>query len=249
MLQVRLFRRSTRAITLTDEGSALLAEAGPALDRVTEAALNASGEAQLRGSIRMTAPADFLLEAIAAAIADFRKVHPGVTFDLQLASATLDMVGEGIDLALRTGDQNPADMVLRPLKPFRYGFYASRGYLSRYPEPRRMKDDFDFLSPHAAIRGYLERHALAGRRLPQGSVQANSFTMLRELALCDGGVAPLPTALAEADVADGNLVEVLSGEFVAQIKMSLAFPSRADISPRLRLFAAMLADAIDRRNA
>jgi DNA-binding transcriptional LysR family regulator len=240
VLEVRLFRRSTRAVTLTDEGRALLAEAGPALDRIMEAALGTSGETRLRGTIRMTAPADFMSEAISAAIVQFRKQHPEVRIELHLASATLDMVEHGIDLALRTGDRNAPDTVLRPLPPFRYGFYASPVYLASCPTPQSLESSFDFLAPHSAIRTYLERHALAGKSLPRGVLEANSFTLLRRLAVDGAGIAALPSVVAQAEVVAGRLVEVLTGQIQAPVKMSLAFPSRADISLRVRLFADAL---------
>src|SRR5262249_22911635 len=103
-LGVRLFKRSTRVVALTEEGRALFEGAGAALGTLadTVAAIGSSGD-ELKGPIRVTAPADFPTRFLAEAIGSFRIQHPKVSFEIILSNALLDLVSDNIDIALRIG--------------------------------------------------------------------------------------------------------------------------------------------------
>lgn len=240
-LGVRLFKRSTRSVALTQEGRALLAAAGPGLDQVAEAMAEAgNAEGELRGTIRMTAPADFLTEVIATAVSRFRVRHPRVTFELILTNAVLDLVGENVDIALRVSSRSSADTVMRSLPPFKYGLYASPDYLARTGMPTGIDGIADFVSPHRAIRTFLEERALGGATLPSAAIEANNFLLVRDLVLTGAGIGLIPSILCTREIAEGRLVGVLDAAVTSPIRMALAFPTRADMVPRVRAFADML---------
>jgi DNA-binding transcriptional LysR family regulator len=113
-LGVRLFKRSTRAVALTEEGRALFDGADAALGALAETvtSIGAVG-GELKGPIRVTAPSDFPTRFLAEAIGSFRARHPRVTFEVILSNALLDLVSDNIDIALRIGIGNPQDAVMR----------------------------------------------------------------------------------------------------------------------------------------
>src|SRR5262245_51676506 len=113
-LGVRLFKRSTRAFSLTAEGAELYQRSAEALSSLTGALAGVSrAGGSYVGGIRMTVPADFPAGIVAAAIAEFRDEHPAVRFEVLLTNDVLDLISENIDIALRIGASNPQESLVR----------------------------------------------------------------------------------------------------------------------------------------
>lgn len=245
-LGVRLFRRSTRTVVLTQEGEALYAVAGPALMAMADAATEVRGsDGQLRGNIRLTAPADFPTAILASAVGAFRAKHPLVNFELILTNLTLDLIADNIDVALRIGDRNSPDTVLRALPPLRYALFATPDYSRRAGRPfERVEDIADLVLPHREIREFLERNALGGVTLPQAAIEANNFILVRDLVLAGQGVGLMPELICRRELATGELVPVLPDLGREPVRVSLAFSHRADMVSRVRAFADVLQETL-----
>jgi DNA-binding transcriptional LysR family regulator len=157
-LGVRLFKRSTRAVALTEEGRALFDGADAALGTLAETvtSIGAVG-GELKGPIRVTAPADFPTRFLAEAIGSFRARHPRVTFEVILSNALLDLVSDNIDIALRIGIGNSQDAVMRTVFSAEYGLFASPGYLQQHGEPTTLADVRTLIVPPREMRSFLER--------------------------------------------------------------------------------------------
>jgi DNA-binding transcriptional LysR family regulator len=242
-LGVRLFKRSTRVISLTSEGEALNDLAAASLDTL-ERALSGIGvvAGELKGPIRITAPADFPVSPIADAIEAFRRRHPKVTFEVVLTNAVLDLVAENIDIAVRIGTDSPQDMVQRPVAVSEYGLFASPAYMAAHEGVEELHQIEDFIAPPRKLRAYLEKEVFGGNMPPSHIIETDNYALARALAERGCGVAVLPSELVEGELRSGALVQVLSHGFSGTMTMKVAFPTRADISPRVRAFADLLAD-------
>jgi DNA-binding transcriptional LysR family regulator len=236
-LGVRLFKRSTRAIALTEEGRALFDGADAALGALAETVASiGSVDGELKGPIRVTAPADFPTGFLAEAIGSFRARHPRVTFEVILGNALLDLVSDNIDIALRIGIDNPQDTVMRRVFSAEYGLFASPAYLQQHGEPTTVTDVHTLIVPPREMRNFLERSVFRAAFPAEPAIQANNFLLIRDLATGGHGVGVLPIGLSTPDVEQGRLRRTLP-EMTGAVTMGLSFPNRADMSERVRAFA------------
>src|ERR1700749_4572173 len=157
-LGVRLFKRSTRAVALTEEGRALFEGAGAALGTLAETVTSIGAvEGELKGPIRVTAPADFPTRFLAEAIGRFPVPPPPLTFAVILSNPLLGLVSDNVDIALRIGIGNPQDAVMRTIFSAEYGLFASPGYLQQHGEPTTIADVRTLIVPPREMRSFLER--------------------------------------------------------------------------------------------
>ncbi len=135
-LGVSLFTRTTRSLTLSAEGRELheralrLLRDAEEIEQVAKAARAAPS-----GTLRISASLPIGLHVIAPALAEFRKLHPAVTVDLRLSDHIVDLIAEGIDLAIRIGELEDSRLLSRRLSPHRLCCYASPEYLAEHGTP------------------------------------------------------------------------------------------------------------------
>src|SRR6201991_2000128 len=209
-LGVRLFKRSTRAVALTEDGRALFDGADAALGALAETVTSISAvRGELKGPIRVTAPVDFPTRFLAEAIGNFRAQHPRVTFEVILSNALLDLVSDNIDIALRIGMGNPQDTVMRAVFSAKSGLFASPGYLQQHGEPTTLADVRTLIVPPREMRSFLERRVFDAAFPAEPAIQANSFLLIRDLATGGHGVGVLPVGLCTPDVEQGRLRRTL----------------------------------------
>lgn len=245
-LGAQLLKRSTRTIALTDEGRAYYDSVAGAIDTLVGAEAAASPETGvLSGKIRFTAPLEFPREALTRAIAGFAERHPRVQFEIQMTNQPLDLVADNIDLALRGGNPGGAGLIVRKVGQIAWALYASPLYLERNGRPARLADlaDHDvllFTSPSRSrvLRAAEPLDGIAPR------IASDNLALLRRLALAGAGVAAFPRPLVAGDVEAGRLEPVLPQWQGETSQLHLVFPSRRDITPRVRAFADHLAEAL-----
>ena len=245
-LGAQLFKRSTRQLALTDEGNAYFDAVAGAIDSLVNAeAASTSEKGVLSGKIRFTAPLEFPRDAITSALASFLHKHPRVRFEIMLTNRPLDLVAENIDLALRGGDPGGAGLIIRKVGEIGFGLYASPNYIERCGRPESLEelgqhDLLVFVSPS-------QSRVLRAAELLQGHeprIATDNFAFLRRLVVAGIGIAAIPDILVRHEVAAGRLERVLdvwSGEPSA---LYVVFPSRKDMTPRVKAFADHLVDAM-----
>lgn len=190
----QLLVRTTRSVRLSPEGAELLARVTPALTALDGAvgALRASREVPA-GEVTVTAPPDLGRAWLAPALVGFRAQHPGVRVRVRLTAQMLDLMTDGVDLALRVGRPGGDSLVARRLGAIVAGFYASHAYLDRRGAPRTPAD----LAAHERLWPTPPRRA---NEAPVGAsaptVRCDDFHLLAEMAAAGGGVALLPTFVA-----------------------------------------------------
>ena len=245
-LGAQLLKRSTRRLSLTSEGETYFETVAGAVDTLVDAeAASTAEKGVLSGKVRFTAPLEFPREALTGAIAGFLARHPKVHFDIVLTNAPLDLVAENVDLALRGGEPKGQGLIVRKVAQFDWGLYASPAYLERCGRPDRVEelDGHDlllFASPSQS-RVLRASDPLRGR---EPRISCDNFAFLRRLAVSGLGIAAMPELLAMRDLARGRLERVLESWAGEPSPLYLVFPSRRDMTPRVKAFADHLAAAL-----
>lgn len=237
-LGVRLLKRSTRKISLTDEGRQLFNDSSDAVECLSRSLSKVrSRPGILSGPIHLTAPADFPTHGLAHAITTFRDLHPEVHLKITLSNAILDLIEENVDIALRVEGGSEMDAVQRKLLNFDWEFCASAAWVRKNQMPMSIGDIADFISPKPALRTYLETVILNRRQLPPPSIQVENNLLVKDLVLNDFGVGLLPKGMCEKEITSGTLLSFLDQEIIQSTQLTLTFPTRADITPRVKIFA------------
>ncbi|CAB3926707.1 HTH-type transcriptional regulator DmlR [Achromobacter anxifer] len=246
-LKVRLFHRSTRHVALTPEGELFLERCRRILCEVEAAELELSETADApRGKLRVSLPRySGLFEP---AIAAFMRQYPEVELDLDFTDRMVDVIGEGYDAVVRSGEMDDSGLKRRRLGRFRRILAASPGYLAEHGTPRRAAD----LLRHACLHyrypstGRLERWPLKlapqaqAPELPQTLV-CNSVEMRVFLALGGQGIVCLPDFTIREEMAAGRLQSVLDEQTRGNATMWALWPASRHASPKLRVFIDHLA--------
>lgn len=248
-LGVKLLHRTTRRLALTVEGAALLEQVRPLLDEL-DAITSGVGRAgrEIAGTLRVTMPAAFGRLYVSPLLPHFRARHPALDVHVTVADEMLDLVREGLDLAIRIGTLGDSSLVSRKLAVNRRVLCASPGYLRRYGTPK---------TPEALARH--ECLVLVGRRGPigtwtllgpdgrehvvrvRGHLQANSGEVIRDAALAGQGIALLSTWHVCDDIRAGRLRVVLPGYAPPESGIYAVMPERRLVLPRVRAFVDFLA--------
>ncbi|WP_343616584.1 LysR family transcriptional regulator [Novosphingobium sp.] len=243
-LDLRLFKRSTRSLVLTEEGQQLHEMAQAPLDHLAQGLHAMQGQhGALSGLIRLTLPADFPTELVASAITSFRRQHPLVRFQILHTGDRLDLVARNIDIALRMGDGSPPDAVERSVLEIDWMLCASADWVKRHGLPDSLAELGDVIAPGSGLRQFLERQVLSSP-LPEPAIEVDSLLMARSLVLEGFGCALLPTGMVEPMVEQGLILRLLPMVTLSPTRLKLAFPTRADMIPRVRAFADHLAQAL-----
>jgi DNA-binding transcriptional LysR family regulator len=197
-LGVMLLQRTTRKLHLTDAGRLYFDKARAALGELEDAgAVVTKLGTEPRGTVRLTAPADMAALLLADIIGDYLRKHPKVQVELSLSSRRVDLVEEGIDLAVRAGPLGDSSLVARKVGTAMAGLYASPKYLRRKGRPRTAAD----LAEHEcilyrAVRG-TAKWELSGPRGDEtvqvrGAISADDITFVHAAVLEGLGIGMLP---------------------------------------------------------
>lgn len=231
-LGVRLFHRTTRTLSLTPSGQALAPRASTILSEA-EAAENAAREdaAGPRGLVRVAAPMSFGLSHVAPALPDLLAACPGLSIDLQLDDATVDLVNGGIDVALRIGALADSSLRARKLMDIRIILAAAPTYLSRHGTPQGPTD----LVNHACF-GYTNAPDPSRWRLVNGRGGDVTLRVAGPLNINNGdgflpalraglGIALLPEFILTSDIENGRVVCILPEWSAPPVALHLVMPS------------------------
>ncbi|UEM07684.1 LysR family transcriptional regulator (plasmid) [Skermanella rosea] len=246
----RLMHRTTRALALTPEGEGLLPFAQAMLEN--EAAARASvrpAAAGASGLLRLTASAAFGRKVVAPVIAGFLKANPQVSVDLLLTDALVDMVAQGVDLAIRIAPLKDSSLIARRLANNPRHLYATPSYLEEHGTPGAVADlvRHQCLGFSGATHWPLAGGARGNRVRVQARFSANSIEGLREICLAGLGIAILSDWDVREEVARGQIVPLrLTDGEPEPLAIWAVHPSSRFVPPKVRLFTAALAEALRR---
>ncbi len=242
-LGVKLLVRTTRRITLTHEGSAFLEDCQRLLaDWANAEASVSAGGVKASGHLRITAPAGFGRRHVAPLVARFHEQHREVTVSLNLSDRVVDLAGEGFDCAVRVGDLPDSSLVSVRLADNRRLCVATPAYLARHGTPAHPSElaRFDCLtlsSDASQTRGWAFRVGGEVQHLrPGGPLDCSDGQVLHDWCLAGYGIAWRSTWEVEAEIATGQLVEVLQAFAAPPNGIYAVFPQRKHLPLRLRLW-------------
>lgn len=250
---VPLLSRTTRRVTLTDEGSRYYANCVQILRLVAQAGDEARGtRGAAAGTIRISCTAAFGVLHVTRLLFGFQNCYPDIAIDLNLTDERIDLVREGVDIALRLAPLNDSSMKLRPLGHSHRVLVAAPDYLDRHGRPLLPQD----LIGHEGIRmtnvagsDVLTLLSPEGRResVPfLGRFRVNHGLAVRECLLERRGIAAAHRWLVDDLLAAGRLVAILPDYILPSVPLSmLILPERAGIA-RVRLLIDYLAREIAR---
>lgn len=247
-LGVSLIARTTRSLTLTPEGRDLHERALRLLreaDEIEQAAMSARAEPS--GILRIAASLPIGIHMIAPALPEFRRHHPKVAIDLRLSDRFVDVVEEGIDLAVRIGELADSRLLSCRLTPLRLCCYASPAYLAARGVPSHPDElaDHDTVTLRYQSSGQLFRwpFRLGGRVVeivPPSAIVADASEALIATLVAGGGIGISADFVAAAHVARGELVPVLADCAVEQSAVTAVWPESRRANPAVRAFLAHL---------
>ena len=245
-LNVQLMTRTTRKITLTDTGEALYQRSlGLLADwaEIETATLNA--QTALAGIIRIAAPLSFGVGHLGPAILDFAKEHPDVDFDINFSDRKVDLIEDGIDLAIRIGDLPDSSLIARRIASISMVAVASPAYIKKHCHPETPAD----LAKMKELRfGYRRAQAwpFTAPDQSEGSVEippriiATNGDFLRDAAVAGEGVLIEPRFILYKNLADGSLVELLPDYVWPELTAYAVYPPTRHLSARVRTFVDFL---------
>ncbi|SFV05407.1 DNA-binding transcriptional regulator, LysR family [Methylobacterium sp. 174MFSha1.1] len=248
-LGVRLLHRTTRSLSLTDEGQVFLAHAQALLEE-RDAALASvrPADAGATGRLRLTASTAFGRKVVAPALVGFMRAQPEVRVDLVLTDRVVDLVGEGLDLGIRIATLSESSLVARRLATSPRGLFATPGYLAAAGTPARAAD----LAAHECLALAGADHWALGPAGQQTSVRvagrftANTIEGLHQACLGGLGIALLSRWDVAEEVARGLLAEVRLEEGEPEpLAIWAVYPTRRMVPAKVRLFIRFLAERLE----
>lgn len=243
-LGLRIFQRTTRRLSLTEEGETYLTRALPLAEELSRLTTEVRAErAQPSGTLRLTASVTFGQRVIVPHLAAFRALHPQVAIEAIFTDANLDLVADRIDLAIRLAPAVEGDVIAARLMDTRYRVVAAPAYLARHPAPSTPAD----LAHHRTLlfpfRPYRTRWTFRrGTTLTEvpvaGDITLSPAGALRDAALAGLGPALLPDWLVDADLHAGTLIRLLPAHEVTATTFDTGawavYPSRSFLPAKVR---------------
>jgi DNA-binding transcriptional LysR family regulator len=242
-LGVRLLRRTTRALALTDAGDAFYRHARIVLDAVEQAEASVrTSDKVVRGTLRVATP-PMLDPSFNALVCDFARAYPEVRIYIDGSSRYVDLLREGYDVALRAGTELEPGLVARTLSRTSAVAVAAPAYLAASGTPRKARD----LRTHRCLvgmqGGLAQTHwpkAGGGKISVEGSLVSNDITLLIDAAVRGLGIAVLPTLLVGELLECGALVRVLPQLINAESRVSVVYQEKELLPPQVRAFIDVL---------
>lgn len=253
-LGVKLLQRTTRKIALTNEGSAflencqrILADLENAESAVAERSIKASGH------LTISAPAGFGRQHVAPLLPSFLAEHRDVTITLSLNDRVVDLIGEGIDVAIRIAPLSDSNMVGVKLAANQRVIVASPGYIKRYGKPKSLgeldKHNCLAISSDGSQRGWTFRQNSKNVTIKvAGNMVCNDGEVLHDWALSGKGLAWRSMWEVGAEIESGKLVTVLDEFAAAGNDIYAVFAQRQHLPLRIRAFVDFLRHAYVKPN-
>lgn len=244
----RLFHRNTRKISLSAAGEKALQHCRNILQQ-QQFLQELSADAQFSGCIRLTCGLFILQNGLARCIRQFQQDYPQVQFDILITEDTLDLIDSQIDLAFRITSKVADGLIARPVLAVDSVLCAHQDYLQQAPD----LDHPEQLAQHPCLAHQSMQQAwtlTAQNQQPQNyplrtAVCSNDAHALYEMCLQGLGIAMLPAALVEKDLAQGNLQTVLNSYSTPSLTLCVVYPSRLHLPAKIQKFIAYVIEQLN----
>ncbi len=243
-LNIKLFYRTTRKVSLTEEGRIFYQHCRGVLDGLEAAELAVTNlQSKPQGKIKLTAPVTYGEQQILPLVNDFMQQHSDIEIAAFLSNQQVSLVEEGYDLAIRIGKLSDSSLMAKKLGSRTNYLCASPDYLSRQGLPHSLSE----LSQHSCLLGTLDywHFKEAGREKNirvKGRVRYNSGYGLVDAALKGLGIVQLPDYYVQPYIDSGELITLLDNFREPEEGVWALYPQNRHLSPKIRLFVDYLAE-------
>ncbi|QYK14389.1 LysR family transcriptional regulator [Shewanella rhizosphaerae] len=245
-LDTKLLYRTTRKVSMTEEGQLYYRHCRQVLDGLEEAERALSSLRGLpQGLLRMTAPVAYGEKYILPVVNDFLLTYPNVEVDIALTNRQVRLVDAGIDLAIRIGKLADSSLIAKRISQRINYVCASPDYLKRFGEPHSLSE----LSRHNCLIGnhdywrFLEQGRERQLKI-KGNLRCNTGHGLRDAALKGLGLVQLPNYYIGQDLKAGRLVSVLNAYQEPNEGVWALYPQNRHLSPKVKLMVEFLDRAL-----
>jgi DNA-binding transcriptional LysR family regulator len=252
-LKTRLLNRSTRQLSLTEAGSEYYEACKRILDEVREAESNIGRlQGQLAGQLKVNTSIALGQMYVGPLTLKFQKLHPGLEVDLSLVDRFVDVVEEGIDVAIRVGRLTDSNLVARRLGKTRRVAVATPAYLKKHGTPRTPED---LVNHNCLLYAYLSTGNEWMFQSPEGTeirvkvsgnFRANNGEAIRQAVLADLGIAVAPEWIAMKDLESGVLKAILTNYAPTLMDIHAVYPSGRHLSTKVRTYVDFLQQEFQR---
>jgi DNA-binding transcriptional LysR family regulator len=240
-LGTTLLQRTTRKLHITPAGQAYFEHCVQGLDHIR------AGEAELEskarepgGMLRITASSDIAHTLLPPIIAALLNRYPKVGVELIITSRFVDLLAEGIDLAVRPGPLKDSSLIAQPFVSARAGLWATKYYLANHPPLEHPRDlphhEFLVLRNSRSNAVVLSAGRKEFRISPKGRINADEPEMLKVFATMGLGIALLPDFLARTTANESKLIQVLPDWHWDGGRFWLVYPAQRFVAPKVRAF-------------
>ncbi len=248
-LGVRLFHRTTRKLSLTEQGLQFLESARPGLDTLNEAVRQVKqATEEMEGSLRISGPRSLGLQVLMPQFLQFAEQYPAIRLDIQLDDRFSDLVPDRIDVGFRAGAVPDGRMIARRLMPIQHIICATPAYLEKYGTPLSIAD--------------LMRHRCTGFRLPNtgkqmpwefqigseihyrdipADIYSNDTQAEADAVLAGLGIGQLGSFTAVPLIRSGHLVPLLTEHITERMSLHVYYSNRANMTLKVRTFIDFVA--------
>ena len=245
-LGVRLIHRTTRKVSLTEEGHAFLPHAEDVLASIDAASASVgAGNSSPRGTLRIAAPASFGRMHLLPTLNGFFTQYPELNIDLKLSDTIIDLVEGGFDIAIRNSPLKDSSLIARKLAPDNRILTASPDYLAKYGEPKNPQA----LKDHhcIALMGLDTWHFKQGNDAThvkvKGKLRVDNGEAVRDACINGLGVTINSKWSAYQHLKNGSLIQVLKEyPLISDSAIWAVYPSSRLLAPKVRAFIDYLAE-------
>jgi DNA-binding transcriptional LysR family regulator len=246
-LKTRLLNRSTRRLSLTEAGTAYYESCKRIIDNVRDAEANLGIlQTQLSGVLRINTSIGLGQAYVGNLVLKFQKLHPGLSIDLSYTDRFVDLVEEGIDLAIRVGHLNDSSLAARRIGSTARSVVATPAYLAKHGTPQVPED---LAKGHnCLLYAYLStgnEWVFRGADGPvrvrvSGNFRANNGDAIKQAVLSDLGIAITPDWFVLREIEDGRMKTFLGDFAPAPADINAVYPSARHVSTKVRAFTEFL---------
>ncbi|ALQ10402.1 LysR family transcriptional regulator [Pseudoalteromonas fuliginea] len=246
-LHTRLLHRTTRKVSVTEAGNQYYQRCQQVIIDIEdmENSLNNLSE-NVSGVLSISAPMSFGTKHLAGLLVDFQKQYPNLKLDLRLTDQYVDIVEQGIDIALRIGVLKNSTLIAKKIAPIRLSVFASPDYLERHGMPQTLLD----LQSHNYLRYSLSEptkrlfgvNELKSELKLESNFVANNGDLLLNTAIAGGGIAMQPTFIAGEALAQGKVVRILQDYEPDPMGLYMVYANRQFLPSKVRAFVDFASD-------
>lgn len=249
-LGARLLVRGSRSHTLTETGKTYFERVSNIVMEIDEAEAEArSLTAKPSGHLRVTLPTMFGSMYIAPVLSEFLATYPEISLDFKFDEKSVDLVKEGIDVAIRLGDLQDSSMVAKTMGYDEMIIVSSPGYLKKHTTPTELEDLAQHncliysLSPKQGTVWTFSDKSKKSEVAVKGNFQCDNGLGLMEMLLANAGIALMPCWSIDQPLAEGKLVQILP-DYYKRYPISAVHPNKRYVPLKVRCFMDFIEKAL-----